>query len=72
LLASRLAISFAIFHVTSSRYDPSTANAVLLYKKERNIINRSYQTQADNIVGKMTIAALDREMLAKENQRTRS
>jgi hypothetical protein len=43
---------------------------VLAYKKKRNIINRSYQTQADNIVGKMTIAALDKEVFAKENQDT--
>jgi hypothetical protein len=43
-------------------YGPSTAGAVLAYKHKRNIINRSYQTQADNIVGKMTIASLDSEM----------
>ena len=48
------------------RYGPSTANAVLFYKTKRNIINRSYQTQADNIVGIMTMAALDNEMLQKE------
>jgi len=47
-------------------YSPATAAAVLAYKRKRNIINPSYQTQADNIVGKMTMAALDREMLAKE------
>jgi hypothetical protein len=29
-------------------------------------VDRTRQTQADNIVGKMTMAALDREMLAKE------
>jgi hypothetical protein len=50
------------------RYGPSTANAVLFYKAKRNIINRSYQTQADNIVGIMTMAALDNEMLQKERQ----
>lgn len=44
-------------------YGPKTAAAVLAYKQARNIINRRYQTQADNIVGKMTIAALDRELL---------
>ncbi len=54
----------------AKRYGPSTANAVLSYKKQRNIINRSYQTQADNIVGKMTMAALDKEMLQKEANRT--
>ncbi len=47
-------------------YGPTTAAAVLAYKQKRNIINRSYQTKADNIVGKMTIAALDKEMLATE------
>lgn len=49
------------------KYGPATAAAVLAYKRKRNIINRSYQTQADNIVGKMTMAALDLEMLAKES-----
>ena len=38
----------------AKRYGPSTARAVLAYKKKRNIINRTYQTQADNIVGIMT------------------
>ena len=50
-------------------YGPKTAAAVLDYKQKRNIINRSYQTQADNIVGKMTIASLDKEMLAIEQAR---
>jgi hypothetical protein len=49
------------------KYGPATATAVLAYKRKRNIINRTYQAQADNIVGKMTIATLDKEMLAKEN-----
>jgi hypothetical protein len=44
----------------------STALAVLTYKTKRNIVNRSYQTQADNIVGKMTMASLDRELLKLE------
>jgi peptidoglycan hydrolase-like protein with peptidoglycan-binding domain len=52
------------------KYGPATANAVLAYKRKRNIINPAYQTQADNIVGKMTMAALDQEMLAKEAIRT--
>lgn len=50
-----------------SQYGPATAAAVLAYKRKRGIINRSYQTQPDNIVGKMTMAALDQELLAKEN-----
>jgi peptidoglycan hydrolase-like protein with peptidoglycan-binding domain len=45
-------------------YGPGTAAAVLAFKRARDIVNRSYQTQADNIVGKMTLAALDRELLA--------
>jgi hypothetical protein len=48
-------------------YGPSTADAVLSYKKKRDIINRSYQKQADNIVGIMTMAALDNEMFANED-----
>jgi hypothetical protein len=47
-------------------YGESTAAAVLAYKRARKIINFSYQTQADNIVGKMTIAALDKEMIQYE------
>jgi hypothetical protein len=50
------------------RYGPSTAAAVLAYKRKREIINHSYQKQADDIVGKMTIASLDREMLVIEGR----
>jgi len=50
----------------AKRYGPSTAAAVLGYKTRRRIINFTYETQADNIVGKMTIESLDREMLAQE------
>jgi peptidoglycan hydrolase-like protein with peptidoglycan-binding domain len=49
-----------------SIYGPGTAAAVLAYKKRRQIVNRSYQTQADNIVAKMTIASLDREIRIDE------
>lgn len=52
--------------LVAGRYGPSTAAAVLAFKKRRNIINYSYQTQADNVVGKMTIAALDRELVQKD------
>jgi hypothetical protein len=54
--------------LSAQTYGPSTAAAVLAFKTQRNIINRSYQTTADDIVGKMTIAALDREMFDEENQ----
>ena len=56
----------ALEEVSSERYGQSTANAVLSYKRVRSIINLSYQTSADNIVGKMTIAALDRDLLKNE------
>ncbi|MBB6093743.1 peptidoglycan hydrolase-like protein with peptidoglycan-binding domain [Povalibacter uvarum] len=52
--------------LAARQYGPSTAAAVLSYKTKRNIVNYSYQNKADNIVGKMTIAALDRGMLALE------
>lgn len=52
--------------LNEKRYGPSTASAVLAYKKKRRIVNFSYQTQADDIVGKMTIAALDKEMCLYE------
>jgi len=54
--------------LTSKLYGQSTAAAVLAYKNKRRIINFSYQNQADNIVGKMTIDRLDREMLAREQR----
>ena len=47
-------------------FGPATAAAVLTYKQKRGVINRSYQSQADSIVGKMTMTSLDQEMLAKE------
>ncbi len=47
-------------------YGRSTAAAVLAFKRKRKIVNHAYQTQADDIVGKMTIAALDREIAALE------
>lgn len=50
----------------SNSYGPSTAAAILAYKRKRNIINTSYQKTADNIVGKMTIAALDEEMFSQQ------
>src|SRR5262245_25539010 len=53
-------------------YGLATANAVLAYKQKRGIINRGYQTQADNIVGKMTMASLDREMLDYERVHPRN
>lgn len=52
----------------ASHYGPSTAAAVLAYKRKRQIINYSYEKQADNIVGKMTIAAMDREMQTVERR----
>ena len=53
-------------------YGPSTAEAVLAFKRQRQIINRSYQTSPDNIVGKMTIRILDDEMTVAETAQSNS
>ena len=60
--------SVASFELDTKRYGASTAAAVLNFKKKRNIINRAYQTTADNIVGKMTVAALDQAVALHERQ----
>ena len=49
-------------------YGPSTAAAVLAFKKKRKIINTSYQKTEDDIVGIMTITALDNELAVFEAQ----
>ncbi len=54
--------------VADGIYGPATAAAVLAYKKKRDIVNRGYQSDADAIVGRMTVAALDAEMAAYEGQ----
>jgi hypothetical protein len=59
-------LAIASDELRTCTYGKSTAKAVLAFKTRRNIINRSYQSQADNIVGKMTIAALDAELLRRE------
>lgn len=56
--------------LNSMTYGPSTADAVLTFKTKRQIINRSYQQNADNIVGKMTIERLDKEVAAREGKPT--
>ena len=54
--------------VTTKTFGPSTEKAVLAYKQKRNIINTSYQRVADAIVGIMTMASLDKEMVKVEAQ----
>src|SRR5215472_1929069 len=51
---------------TTACYGPSTAAAVLSYKSRRNIVNRSYETAPDDIVGRMTISALDDDIRIRE------
>lgn len=54
--------------ISAGFYGPSTASAVLRFKgPPRNIINRAYQNAPDSIVGRMTIAQLDKEMQGLEN-----
>jgi hypothetical protein len=50
---------------TDGAFGPGTAAAVGAFKKKRNILNT--EGRIDNIVGKKTMAALDGEMLAREN-----
>jgi hypothetical protein len=64
--------SIAESELAADRYGETTAAAVLAYKRKRNIINRSYQSKADNIVGKMTIASLDNEIAERSAIRKRS
>jgi hypothetical protein len=52
--------------MNASRYGETTAAAVLKYKTARNIVNKTYQKTADDIVGKMTIARLDEDIVALE------
>lgn len=54
----------------SGTYGATTAAAVLGFKQQRGIINYAYQTQADNIVGKMTIRRLDDEMIKIQDRPT--
>lgn len=55
-------LSVAPSELHTKSYGQSTAAAVLAYKRKRKIINPAYQTAEDNIVGKMTIEALDRDV----------
>lgn len=52
--------------LATQRYGTSTAAAVLAYKRKRKIVNRSYQNTEDDIVGKMTIASLDKDMASRQ------
>lgn len=52
----------------SRRFGKSTAAAVLTFKTRRNIVNATYQTKPDTIVGRMTIERLDSEMSVKESE----
>ena len=54
----------------SKLYGATTAAAVLASKRKRGIFNPSYQTAADNIVGKMTIARLDTDLQEIERRVT--
>jgi peptidoglycan hydrolase-like protein with peptidoglycan-binding domain len=58
--------TIAFSEIRDKYYGETTAKAVLAYKRKRKIVNFAYQSQADNIVGKMTIASLDKEFAALE------
>ncbi len=50
-------------------YGTSTAMAVLQFKRDWEIVNKAYQAQPDDIVGKMTIRELDDAMHYKKHYR---
>ena len=52
--------------LAAGRYGPTTTAGILAYKRRRGIVNRAYQSKADDIVGKMTIASLDAEMFRRQ------
>jgi hypothetical protein len=52
--------------INTQTYGDSTARAVLAYKRDRKIINFSYEKTADDIVGIMTISRLDDEIAGIE------
>jgi hypothetical protein len=59
-------LSVSADELRTYHFGKSTVAAVLAFKTKRNIINYAYERQVDNIVGKMTIAALDEEMLREK------
>ncbi|WP_274627284.1 hypothetical protein [Arvimicrobium flavum] len=53
----------------AGEYGTRTADAVLRYKQMFDIVNRTYQRTADDIVGRMTIASLDAHMAVFDSVR---
>jgi len=58
----------ARLEISTKTFGASTEKAVLQYKTKRRIINTSYQSAPDAIVGIMTMASLDKEMIKVEAQ----
>lgn len=52
-------------------YGPTTAAAVLAYKRRRGLGHECYRTMPDSVVGRTTLAALDREMTGRQAVRKR-
>jgi peptidoglycan hydrolase-like protein with peptidoglycan-binding domain len=64
------ALDVADGDVEARLYGSTTAAAVLAYKKKRKIVNQSYQSKEDSIVGKMTIKALDDDLVLIQGKGT--
>lgn len=60
--------TIAAAEIQQEFYGPTTARTVLAYKTDRDLVNLSYQTTADDIVGIWTIKSLDREMYELEQE----
>jgi hypothetical protein len=54
--------------INTQTYGETTRRSVLAYKQDRRVINTSYQSAADDIVGIMTISRLDDEIARIEGR----
>jgi len=54
--------------ISEKRFGPSTAGAVLSFKTDRHMTDPSCPTERDTIVDRQTMAVLDDEMFALENE----
>ena len=61
----------AAAELAADAYGPTTAAAVLAYKRRRGLGHECYRTMPDSVVGRTTLATLDREMMGRQAVRKR-
>jgi hypothetical protein len=59
-------VPIAADELAKQEFGESTENAVFAFKTKNQIINRTYQTSPDKIVGKMTLQALDDQLARRK------